>query len=146
MNTRNLILCFAALTAALTAICLAQSVQPTGQKTERQKGATASVVKPSPATKDASTQADLPVIVHLEKRNEIITVKAGPNGPVYLVKDKSGKILFNNVPEKELQAKAPELHQFIKTATGNGSQKSGAKLDARISPQTSSSFLDASVK
>src|SRR5690242_4584739 len=113
MNTRNVVPCFAALTVALTAICLGQSVKSPSQRQETKKGAvTSPVVKASPAIKDASAQADLPVIVHLEKRNEIITVKAGTNGPVYLVKDKSGKILFNNVSEKDLQAKGPEIHQF----------------------------------
>jgi hypothetical protein len=145
MSTRNVIPCIAALTVALTAICLGQFVQSTSQRSETKRGAvTTPPLKPSPLSKDASAQADLPVIVHLEKRNEIITVKAGPNRPVYLVKDKSGKILFDNVSEKDLQAKAPEIHEFIRTATGKGSQKGGAKLDARISPQTSSSFLDAS--
>jgi hypothetical protein len=77
---------------------------------------------------------DLPIICHVEKRDKRITVKAGPNGLVYQVATKAGKILYRDLSENELQAKAPELYQFIKMAIVRNARptEGGAFLDARL--------------
>ncbi len=88
---------------------------------------------PAPAVSNLTASAELPVIMYLEKRGQTITVKAGPKGAVYSVKNAEGKALFENLSSEQLRARAPELHQFIKNAMAQNGGKSGAVLDARIS-------------
>src|SRR5262245_40445786 len=87
-----------------------------------------------PTSEKVQPVTDLPIICHVEKRDKLITVKAGPNGLVYQVATKAGKILYRDLPENELQAKAPELYQFIKMAiVGNARpNERGVFLDARV--------------
>jgi hypothetical protein len=73
--------------------------------------------------------ADFPVVGYIEKRDRTITIKAGPKGPVYSVKTADGKLLFDNLSQEQLSAKAPELGEFLKTAVAGAS---GAKTDARL--------------
>jgi len=63
------------------------------------------------------------VLGYLEKRDRVITIKAGPQGPVYSVATKAGKVLLENLSAEQLKAQAPELHELIKT---------GVAGDARI--------------
>jgi hypothetical protein len=88
--------------------------------------------KPTPENVQSTT--DLPIICHVEKRDKLITVKAGRNGLIYQVATKAGKILYRDLSENELQAKAPELYQFIKMAIVGDARpnKGGAFLDARL--------------
>ena len=53
------------------------------------------------------------VIGHLQHRDRVVTIKSGAQGTVYSVQNKDGKILFENATAAELQAKAPEIHDFI---------------------------------
>jgi len=73
-----------------------------------------------------------PVICHLERRDTIITVKAGPSGPIYLVKTKAGKVLHQDLTEEQLRAQAPDLHAFVKTALAGRSEKPGVVIDASL--------------
>jgi hypothetical protein len=57
------------------------------------------------------------VIGYLETRDRVITIKSGPNGTVYSVATKEGQVLHENLSAEQLKAQAPELHEFIKTAT-----------------------------
>ena len=82
--------------------------------------------------------ADFPVIGYLEKRDRTITVKAGPNSPVYSVKTADGKVLCDNLSREQLSAQAPELSEFLKTAVADAP---GAKTNARVHIK-----LDASVR
>jgi hypothetical protein len=82
--------------------------------------------------------ADFPVVGYIEKRDRIITIKAGPKGPVYSVKTADGKLLFDNLSQEQLSAKAPELGEFLKTAVAG---TPGAKTDARLRVR-----VDASVR
>jgi hypothetical protein len=93
------------------------------------------------ATKQLSPGAaeKSPVICHLERRNTIITVKAGPSGPLYLVKTKAGKVLHQDVTEEQLRAQAPDLHAFVKTALAGRSGKPGVVLDASLGRRPSTS-------
>ena len=78
----------------------------------------------APSASGAGSVTDSPVIVHLASRDNTITISSGPNGVVYSVTDKQGHVLHRDLSEKELQAKAPELYQFIKNAIGaNGSAR-----------------------
>ncbi len=115
-----------------------QVLPPTGQKALPNKTSKPpSLPKDSPEKKTRES-TDLPVIVYLEKRDKLVTVKAGANGPVYFVKSKDGRTLMENLTEQELQAKAPEIYQFIKTAMGSSSPKDVKALDARIKPANQS--------
>ena len=91
----------------------------------------------SGSPKTSSSAAEFRVIGYLEKREQTITIKSGAKGPVYSVKTTDGKVLFENVSAEQLQAKAPELHEFLKSAmAGNGvvkDAKARIKMDASVS-------------
>lgn len=53
------------------------------------------------------------VIGQLQHRERVVTIKTGDQGTVYSVQNNDGKILYENVSAAELQAKAPEIHDFI---------------------------------
>jgi hypothetical protein len=57
-----------------------------------------------------------PVIVHLEMRNEVVTVMSGYEGPAYTVTAKDGRILGEYLSEQELRARLPDIHRFLKTS------------------------------
>jgi hypothetical protein len=88
--------------------------------------------RPASTITNAAAASDLAVIVYIERRGQTITVKAGPNGPVYSVKTVGGSTLFENLSAEQLHAQAPEVAQFIKTAVASGSGKSGVVIDARL--------------
>ena len=93
--------------------------------------------KAAKGASSASTDArpgDYPVIGYLEKQDRTITIKSGPKGRVYSVKTSNGKVLCENASLEELRAKAPELHNFVKTgvALGSEEQKESSRFDARI--------------
>ena len=79
------------------------------------------------ATSTSSKAAEpYPVIGYLEKRDCVITIKSSPDGTIYSIATKDGKILHENVSAEQLKAKAPELYQAVKT---------GLATDARLWPQ-----------
>jgi len=81
----------------------------------------------------ASSQSSYPVIGHLEKADRTITIKAGPKGSLYSVKNAEGKVLFENVSAEQLRAKAPELHELIKTGVAGKTDASmRIKADAAM--------------
>ena len=82
--------------------------------------------------------ADLPVIGYIEKRERIITIKAGPKGPVYSVKTAGGKVLCEDLSQEQLRAQAPELGEFLKTAVAG---TPGVVIDASLRTR-----MDASVR
>ena len=83
--------------------------------------------------KSASAAAESVVlipIVHLEMQDKLVTIQSGPEGLVYLVQTKDGKILHENLSEEQLKAQAPEIHDLIKTAVaGHGDD---SFMDARL--------------
>jgi len=81
----------------------------------------------STSATNAQKTSDFRVIGYIEKRDRTITIKSGPKGTVYSVKTPEGKVLFENLSAEQLRARAPELHEFIKTAVAGGN-----KIDARI--------------
>ena len=58
----------------------------------------------------------LPVIGYLEGRDRVITIRAGPQSPLYSATTKEGKVLFENVSAEQLKAQAPEIYHEVKTA------------------------------
>ncbi len=59
---------------------------------------------------------NLPVIVSLETRNEVVSIMSGYEGPVYTVTRKDGRILGKHLSEQELQVKLPNIYHFVKTS------------------------------
>ena len=59
---------------------------------------------------------NLPVIVSLETRNEVVSIMSGYEGPVYTVTTKDGRILGEQLSEQELQVKLPNIYHFVKTS------------------------------
>src|SRR5437899_1000741 len=124
MNTRKLSILATCLLAGCASLLLAQSKVTPVHKPKARLKAQSSKLAPDAATaqKDeikpaaADPSASLPVVGHLETRGKRITIKAGPNGPVYFVKSKDGKVLAKDLTLEQLKAQAPDLHEFIKTS------------------------------
>jgi len=66
----------------------------------------------------------LPVIIHLEKRNEVITIMSGQEGLLYTVRTKDGRMLGQYLSEQELQAKLPDIYHFLKKSYADDKQSS----------------------
>ena len=81
----------------------------------------------APATDDRYA-----VIGYLEKRDRVITIKAGPQGPVYSVATKEGKVLHEDLSAEQLKAQAPELHELIKTGVAGDARMRSSKTDASL--------------
>ena len=91
---------------------------------------------PAIAPNASRTVTDSPVIVSLASRDNIITISSGPNGIVYSVADKQGRVLHRDLSEKELQAKVPDLYRVIKNAIGaNGGAKANDASMQAVSPR-----------
>ena len=58
----------------------------------------------------------LPVIVRLKTKNEVVTILSGPTEPLYNVTTKDGKILAQNLSEKQLQKNLPGIYRLLKTS------------------------------
>jgi hypothetical protein len=89
--------------------------------------------KDTPPTR-IQTSTNFLVLGYIQTRGREITIKSGPKGRVYSVKTSDGKILCENASLEELRARAPELHDFVKTGVAQTSegQKKPSVLDARI--------------
>ena len=72
-----------------------------------------------------SAAAELPVIVRLESRHHTITARASPDGPLYTVADKSGRVVAADATLERLQASHPRIYRQI-----SGGYASAAALDA----------------
>jgi len=59
---------------------------------------------------------NLPVIVSLETRNEVVTIMSGYLGAVYTVTKRDGGTLGKDLSEQELQEKLPNIYHFLKTS------------------------------
>ena len=71
---------------------------------------------------------DMPVIGHLEKRGQVITIYAGEKGPLYTVKTKEGKIIAEKIDDTQLQARLPDLYRDLKSAVaGNDASLIGGE-------------------
>ena len=68
------------------------------------------------------------VIGHLEHRDRVITIKSGAQGVVYSVRNRDGKILFDNLTAAQLKTQSPELHTFIEAATAGQADLAAPQL------------------
>jgi hypothetical protein len=59
--------------------------------------------------------ANFPVIGYLQNRDQLVTIKAGPKGPLYSVKTAEGRVLFEDLSMEQLRAQAPDLHRMLKS-------------------------------
>ena len=91
-----------------------------------------------PAARHKATAA-LPVVGYLEGRNRTITIKAGPQGPVYSVKTADGKVLCEDLSREQLSARLPELGEFIKNAVAG---PPGGWMDASVGTRAGPGRLD----
>jgi len=57
---------------------------------------------------------ELPVIVHLEKRNEVVTIISGLEGFLYTVRTKDGRMRGQGLSEQQLQSKLPDIYNSLK--------------------------------
>ncbi len=64
---------------------------------------------------EEAQEAPAPVVT-LQFRNYHITVSASPKGTLYTVNEADGKVVAEHLTAKELQAKLPEVHRFVKDA------------------------------
>ncbi len=53
------------------------------------------------------------VIGHLKTRDQVITITAGPDGPLYTIKSKEGELIASNLSGEELASRFPDLHEKI---------------------------------
>ena len=75
-----------------------------------------------------SAGEEMPVIGHLEKSGQIITIYAGEKGPLYTVKTKEGKIIAEKIDDTQLQARLPDLYRDLKSAVaGNDASLIGGE-------------------
>ena len=65
---------------------------------------------------------ELPVIIHLEKRNEVVTIISGQEGLLYTVSTKDGRMLGEHLTEQELQANLPDIYNSMKKSYAGGNQ------------------------
>jgi hypothetical protein len=131
------------LVAMGVVVSVAQAPSP--KASLKQPTAAQTAASKAPAQK-AAKASDLPVVGYLERRGQVITIKAGPKGPLYSVSAKDGKVLFTDLSEKELRAKAPEVHEFLKTAVAGDTPAKGRDLDARVNQQPKTAVLDAGLR
>lgn len=62
------------------------------------------------------SKSNLPVIVHIKTKNEVITVFSGQTEPLYNVTTKDGKILGQYFSAKELKENLPDIYRLLKTS------------------------------
>ena len=94
---------------------------------------TDATTKPPETKAGASTNSgQFTVIGYLEKRDRVITIKAGRNGTVYSVATKDGKVLFENVSAEQLKAEAPQIHELIKTGVAGDARVQPRKIDMSL--------------
>jgi hypothetical protein len=65
---------------------------------------------------------EFPVIIHLEKRNEVVTIMSGREGLLYTVRTKDGELLGQNLTEQELQANLPDIYNSLKKSYAGGNK------------------------
>jgi|WetSurMetagenome_2_1015567.scaffolds.fasta_scaffold694658_1 hypothetical protein len=69
-----------------------------------------------PAISQSGEQNEGVVICYLQSRNNIVAISRGPEGDVYTVKTKDGKIMAAKLNEADFQEKYPALYQQIKSS------------------------------
>jgi hypothetical protein len=119
--------------AVLAVVAVLATVRARTQPTNPAAGSSVSLAKDEKAQADTPLEsADLIPIVHLETQDKFVTVQSGPEGLVYLVRAKDGKVLHENLSEEQLKAQAPEIHELINSAVAGSGSKDNSFMDARV--------------
>ena len=87
-----------------------------------------------PAKSVASKAADEPrgpVIVRLVGQRQIVTVTAGPDGPLYTAKTTDGRTLVANATLAQVRTDNPEVYQFIEPAMAADASIDGGAVNAQ---------------
>ena len=58
----------------------------------------------------------LPTIVHLANRSEVVTITAGPSGPLYTATTKAGKMLVQGATLEQLRDRHPDVYNRLHPA------------------------------
>lgn len=87
---------------------------------------------PAPTAGARTTPSQAPAIGHVETRDRLVTILAGPKGPVYTVRTKQGRVLHENLSGKDLQAKAPQLYEVVKSGYAGAPGKGAVRVDASV--------------
>lgn len=131
MKTNQALLFSGIVLAGVAGLGLSEDKSPV-QRTRPRLTSPQATQKPAPG-KGVKAAADFPVICYVEQRDRTITVKAGPEGPIYSVKAANGKVLYDNLSIEQLSAQAPKLSEFLKTAVvGAPTAKADARLRVRF--------------
>jgi hypothetical protein len=64
--------------------------------------------------KPQATNKNSVVIGYMQSRDRVVTISQGPKGTVYTIKNKDGKVLAENISEKDLKEKYPSVYSQIK--------------------------------
>ena len=89
------------------------------------------------ATKPVAMPASVngqPTIMHLANRTEVITITAGPKGPLYSATTNDGKVLVSGASLQQLRDEHPELYKRLHpaiTVAADASSIEYADLSAR---------------
>jgi len=131
MKTKSIVAGGAAVLVGVAVLAAVKTrTQPTDPDTRTTTVSVVSDEQPPPKRPIQST--DFIPIVCLETRDRIVTVQSGPNGLVYLIETKDGKVLHENLSEEQLKAQAPETYELIKTAVSGRGTEDGSFMDARL--------------
>jgi hypothetical protein len=122
----------ARLLATLCVICGLAGLARSQDKSPAAVPAKAATTTGAVPAGKSEERATLRVIGYLEKRDRVITIKSSPKGVVYSVAGRDGKVLFENLSLEQLKARAPEIHDFLKTGVGASAGPRLGKLDARF--------------
>ena len=65
---------------------------------------------------DQKSKDNLPAIVHIKTRNEIVTIFSGQTEPLYSVTTKDGKVLGQFLSDEELRENLPDIYHLLKSS------------------------------
>ena len=74
------------------------------------------------------------VIGSLKTRDQVITITAGPDGPLYTIKSKEGGLIAINISGEELASRFPDLHEKMEKSLADPKIWAGIDLSRHEKP------------
>ena len=71
------------------------------------------------------------VIGRLKTRDQVITITAGPDGPLYTIESKEGELIATNISGEELASRFPDLHEKIEKSLADSKLWAGTEVFRR---------------
>jgi hypothetical protein len=68
------------------------------------------------------------VIGRLETRDQVITITAGPDGPLYTIESKEGGLIALNLSGEKLASRFPDLHERMEKSLADAKIWAGTDL------------------